>query len=255
MQASLQPEKEAAPRPVLPPDAIIIVPVRNFVMFPEVVLPLTIGRPGSIAAAQAAVREQSPIGVLAQRDAELSDPAAADLHQMGTIATILRYVTAPDGAHHLIVQGQQRFRVIEFLEGWPYLVARVLRIEEPETAGPEIEARLMHLRQQALETLQLLPQAPQELAATIQKITSAAALADMVAAYLDLSPQQKQEILETIGLQERLDKVSPACRAHGGAAAEPGDRPRRSGEARKPPARGAAARADGGDPAPARRGR
>jgi ATP-dependent Lon protease len=208
MQASLQPEKEAAPRPVLPPDAIIIVPVRNFVMFPEVVLPLTIGRPGSIAAAQAAVREQSPIGVLAQRDAELSDPAAADLHQMGTIATILRYVTAPDGAHHLIVQGQQRFRVIEFLEGWPYLVARVLRIEEPETAGPEIEARLMHLRQQALETLQLLPQAPQELAATIQKITSAAALADMVAAYLDLSPQQKQEILETIGLQERLDKVS-----------------------------------------------
>ncbi|AMK22928.1 MULTISPECIES: endopeptidase La [Sphingomonadaceae] len=207
-QASLQPEKEAAPRPVLPPDGIIIVPVRNFVMFPEVVLPLTIGRPGSIAAAQAAVREQSPIGVLAQRDAELSDPAAADLHQMGTIATILRYVTAPDGAHHLIVQGQQRFRVIEFLEGWPYLVARVLRIEEPEAAGPEIEARLMHLRQQALETLQLLPQAPQELAATIQNITSAAALADMVAAYLDLSPQQKQEILETIGLQERLDKVS-----------------------------------------------
>ncbi|WP_328805442.1 LON peptidase substrate-binding domain-containing protein [Rhizorhabdus histidinilytica] len=207
-QASLQPEKEAAPRPVLPPDGIIIVPVRNFVMFPEVVLPLTIGRPGSIAAAQAAVREQSPIGVLAQRDAELSDPAAADLHQMGTIATILRYVTAPDGAHHLIVQGQQRFRVIEFLEGWPYLVARVLRIEEPETAGPEIEARLMHLRQQALETLQLLPQAPQELAATIQNITSAAALADMAAAYLDLSPQQKQEILETIGLQERLDKVS-----------------------------------------------
>jgi ATP-dependent Lon protease len=197
----------AQPLP-LPADAIIIVPVRNFVMFPEVVLPMTVGRPGSIAAAQAAVRDERPIGVLTQRDPDVADPAPTDLYKVGTIAKILRYVTAPDGVHNLIVQGEQRFHIVEFLEGWPFLVARVRRLDEPETHGAEIEARLLHLRQQALETLQLLPQAPSELTSTVQTISSAAALADMVAAYLDLAPEQKQEILETTELQDRLDKIS-----------------------------------------------
>ena len=85
------------------------------------------------------------------------------MHRIGTVANILRYVTAPDGAHHIICQGVQRFRVIEFVPGWPFLVARVLHLPEPETAGAEIEARFLLLRAQSLEALQLLPQAPQEL--------------------------------------------------------------------------------------------
>jgi ATP-dependent Lon protease len=194
--------------PELPKDAIAIVPVRNFVLFPEVVMPLTIGRPVSIDAAQAAVRQSLPVGVLAQRDASVNDPGAQDMHRVGTIANVLRYVTAPDGTHHLILQGEVRFRVVEFLAGWPFLVARIARLTEAEVAGPAIEARLIHLRQQALETIQLLPQAPQGLAEAVGNIASAATLCDTVAAYLDIPAEQKQEILETVALDARLDRVA-----------------------------------------------
>lgn len=201
----------AAVAPALPPlpdDAIIIVPVRNFVLFPDVVLPLAITRPLSVAAAQAAIQGSRPIGVLTQRDAGAEQPTGADMHRMGTLANVLRYVTAPDDTHHLIVQGEVRFRVIEFLDGWPFLVARVEQVAEEEEKTPEVEARLINLRKQALETVQLLPQAPQGLAEAIQNIPSASTLADTVAAYLDLEPAQKQEILETVALIQRLDKVS-----------------------------------------------
>src|SRR5204863_3401620 len=104
----------------LPPDAMIIMPVRNFVLFPGVVMPVTIGRPKSVAAAQQAVREQRPIGVLMQRDASVNDPSPLDMHRMGTVANVVRYVTAPDGGHHLICQGEQRFQILEFLGGWPF---------------------------------------------------------------------------------------------------------------------------------------
>ena len=197
----------ARPLPELPADAMIIVPVRNFVMFPDVVMPLTIGRTASTEAAQAAVRESRPVGILTQRDPELNEPGAVDMHRMGTVANVLRYITGPDGTNHLIVQGQSRFRILEFLDGWPFMVARIELITEPESKGPEIEARFINLRQRALETVQLLPQAPQGLADAIQNIQSAASLADMTAAYLDISTDEKQEILETTALDKRLDRV------------------------------------------------
>jgi ATP-dependent Lon protease len=192
----------------LPPDGLLIVPVRNTVLFPGTVFPIALGRERSIAAAQQAVREERQIGLLMQRDAEVADPAAVDLHRTGTIANILRYVNAPDGTHHVVLQGEQRFRVAEFVKERPFIVARVLRIEEPGMLTPDIEARFLHLRQQALEALQLLPQVPQELVGTVQAAATPGTLADLVAAYLDVSADQKQELLETIDLTARLDKVS-----------------------------------------------
>ena len=206
-QAGAETVESRQAMPDLPADAMIILPVRNFVMFPDVVMPLTIGRPASINGAQAAVRESRPVGILTQRDAELQDPTALDMHRMGTVANVLRYITGPDETNHLIVQGESRFRVVEFLHGWPFLVARIERIEEPSTKGAEIEARFINLRNQALETVQLLPQAPQGLRDAIQNIASAASLADMTAAYLDISTDEKQEILETVALDRRLDRV------------------------------------------------
>ena len=117
--------------PPLPADALIIVPVRNTVLFPGLVLPITLGRPKSIAAAQQAVRDQRQVGILLQRDAEVAEPTANDMHRMGTVANIVRYITAPDGSHHLVCQGEQRFQIVEYLSGWPFLVARVLQIPEP----------------------------------------------------------------------------------------------------------------------------
>ncbi len=197
-----------SPMPPLPADAIIIVPVRNTVLFPGIVLPITIGRQRSIAAAQQAVREQRPVGILMQRNAETADPLPIDMHRMGTIANIARYITAPDGTHHLVCQGEQRFQIVEFLNGWPFFVARVLRIPEPAPVSDDIEARFVHLKGQAVEAVQLLPQAPPELLAAIQAVDTPAALADMVATYMDATPDEKQEILETIDVKARMERVS-----------------------------------------------
>jgi ATP-dependent Lon protease len=192
----------------IPGDALIIVPVRNMVLFPGVVAPVTIGRPKSIAAAQQALREQRPIGILLQRDAEVSDPGPDDLNRICTVANIVRYITGPDESHHIVCQGVQRARVLDFLPGTPFLVARVLHIPEPTASSPEIEARFLNLQRQAIEAIQLLPQAPPELVAAFQAITSPASLADLATSYMDIKPQEKQEILETIDLSLRMEKVS-----------------------------------------------
>jgi len=194
--------------PALPPDALIVVPVRNTVLFPGLVLPITLGRPKSIAAAQQAVRDQRQVGILLQRAAEVEDPTAIDMHRMGTLANVVRYITTPDGSHHLVCQGEQRFQIAEYLSGWPFLVARVVRIPEPETRTSEIEARFVNLKAQAVEAVELLPQAPAELVAAIQSIEAAPALADLSAAYMDIKPEEKQEILETVDITARMDKVS-----------------------------------------------
>jgi ATP-dependent Lon protease len=194
--------------PPLPADALIILPVRQFVLFPGMVFPITIGRPRSIAGAQEAVRAEAQVGILAQRDPRTDEPAEIDLYRVGTVANIVRYITAKDGAHHVVCQGEERFRIVEFLSGWPFLVARVERIAAVAAASPEIEARFLNLKRQALEALQLLPQVPPELVESVRAITDPGALADMVAAYLDLSPEQKQEVLETIDLTARLNTVS-----------------------------------------------
>jgi ATP-dependent Lon protease len=198
----------ASTLPPLPPDALIVVPVRNTVLFPGMVLPFALGRPKSIAAAQQAVRDQRQVGILLQRVAEVDDPTGIDMHRMGTLANVVRYITTPDGAHHLVCQGEQRFQVVEYLSGWPFLVARVLRIPEPETRSPEIEARFVNLKAQAIEAIQLLPQVPADLLAAIQSIEAPPTLADLAAAYMDIKPEEKQEILETVDITARMDKVS-----------------------------------------------
>src|SRR5499426_4035791 len=210
---ALSPEEQSPGRPAqslppLPPDALIILPVRDMVLFPGTVLPVTVGRPRSITAAQQAVREQRQVGVLMQRDPEVGEPGPLDMHRFGTVANIVRYITAPDGTHHVVLQGEQRFQITDFLNGWPFLVARVLRIPEPDSRSPEIEARFLHLRSLTVEALELLPQAPAELVQAVQSITSPAALGDLAAAYLDVKPEEKQEILETVDVTARMEKVA-----------------------------------------------
>ncbi len=207
LQAKEAKDASGGALPPLPADALIIVPVRSTVLFPGLVLPITLGRAKSIAAAQQAVRDQRQVGILMQRDPEVAEPSAIDMHRMGTVANIVRYITAPDGAHHLVCQGEQRFQIEEYLTGWPFMVARVRQIPEPGVRGPEIEARFVNLKAQAVEAIQLLPQVPQELLAAIQSIDAPPALADLTTAYMDIKPDEKQEILETVDVAARMDKV------------------------------------------------
>ena len=192
----------------IPDDALIIVPVRNMVLFPGMVAPITVTRAKSIAAAQQALREQRPIGIVLQRNIDVEDPSPDDLYRIGTVANIVRYVTAPDNSHHIICQGMQRARILDYLPGTPFLAARVLHVPEPTTSSPETEARFLNLQRQAIEAIELLPQAPPELVALFQSTTSPAALADLATSYMDIKPQEKQEILETVDLPRRMEKVS-----------------------------------------------
>src|SRR5690348_4483845 len=193
--------------PPLPADAIIILPSRQTVLFPGIVLPLTIGRRSSIAAAQEAVRRERPLGVLLQRDPATDEPTRDQLYGIGTSAQVLRYVTGADGAHHVIAQGIRRFRVIEFLSGFPFLVARVEEIGVNESLTPDIQARVELLKRRAREAVQLLPNVPAEVVASIDGLSSPSALADFVTGMVDASPAEKQKVLETIELRERLDRV------------------------------------------------
>src|SRR5262245_50274807 len=196
----------AASHPPVPPNGLIILPLRTLVLFPGIALPITAGRMRSRAGVEEAIRSQLPLGLLLERDPAIDDPGPSDLYGVGTAATILRFVADQEGGHLVVCQGQQRFSVVRFLEGYPFLVAEVDLVTEVETSSPEIEAQTLVLRQQAREVLSLLP-TPPELAAAIDKIESPSSLADMVAALLDLKPPEKQAILETFDLRQRLDKV------------------------------------------------
>ncbi len=191
----------------LPNDAMIIIPLRNTVLFPGVMSPLSVGREASVAAAQEAARSEQPICFLLQHDAQKNDVAPDDVHWVGTAGQVVRYVTAPDGAHHLIIQGQSRVRVLEFLDGWPFLVGRVAVVESPETMTPEIEARFLQLKERAAEAIQLLPNVNEELAGAVQQINSPVLLADMVANLMDVSAEEKQAVLENFDIRQRLDLV------------------------------------------------
>jgi ATP-dependent Lon protease len=194
--------------PLLPDDAMVIVPVRNMVLFPGMVLPVSIGRARSISAAQYAIKAERPVGILMQRNPEADVPTPDDLATVGTVAVILRYVTTPDGSHHIICQGEQRFRVLAYLDGFDFMVARVERIADVGAEDDrEIEARYVQLKARAVEVLKLLPKVPEEMLQAVQGVEGAGMLADLVAGYMDIKPAEKQELLEEVNLRARLDRI------------------------------------------------
>ncbi len=188
-------------------DMLIILPMRNLLLFPGVVMPVAMRRDFTVSGAQEAVRTGRRVGFLLQRDAEQDDPAGEQLFRVGTAASVLRYVTAQDGTHHLVVQGEQRFRVLDFQPGLPFMLARVEYLAD-SAVDSEIEARALNLKRLAREAVELLPQAPAELANAVQSLESPSALADLVASFMDVKAEDKQKLLEIIDLRVRLDRVT-----------------------------------------------
>jgi len=197
----------AEDNPKLPEGCIPILPVRSAVLFPATVLPLDAAAPKAAAAVQFAVKTQNPIGVLLQYDPGAETPGATQLAEVGTVAQVLRYIAAPDGRNHLICRGEQRFRVVEFIEGFPFLVARIERIAEPQATGPDVEARVMKLKERALEALRLIPEAPEGLRDAVAGISEPGQLADVLASFMDIEVSEKQRILEAVDVVARLDQV------------------------------------------------
>ncbi|HEX7383459.1 MAG TPA: LON peptidase substrate-binding domain-containing protein, partial [Burkholderiaceae bacterium] len=190
----------------LPEGVIAIVPMRNVVLFPHVLMPVSVGRAKSIAAVQHALATEAPLGIVMQRDAKVDDPGLAELCAVGTEAKVLRHVVAGEGLHHAVCQGLRRIRIVELVEGWPFLAARIERIEEPPVST-EAEALGLQLRERAAEVLALLPGVPAEVAHALQATRAPAELADIVASLIDAEVAEKQKLLETFSTVERLRQV------------------------------------------------
>jgi len=199
-------DENQTPSTELAEDVLILLPVNDAVLFPGVVLPIALGGKQALAAAQEAVRTHRRVGLILQT--ETAEELGPDqLHRVGTVASIVRFVTAADGTHHLIAQGEQRFTVLDTVSREPFLVARIELHKEPAVLDRDVEARGLTLRERALEASQLLPQAPAELGNAIRAIESIPTLADVVTSFMDLKPAEKQEILATFDLKARLDRV------------------------------------------------
>lgn len=191
----------------LPADVIALVPMRNVVLFPHVLMPITVGRVKSIATVEHALQSKAPIGIVLQKDASVDDPGLDALCRIGTVANVVRHVASDDGTHHAICQGVERFQIEEIIEGYPFLAARVTRIQEPEQVTTQTEALALQLRERAIEILSLLPGVPAELAHALQATRAPSDLADITASLLDTEVNEKQMLLETVDTEERLQKV------------------------------------------------
>jgi len=191
----------------LPDDLLIVLPVRRMVLFPGVTAPIAIGRPESIAAAKAAASAKRPIAVVMQREAETDQPGPDDLFEMGALAEIERYVISGEGAHHVLCAGRNRVRLSDYVTDYPFLAAHFEVIEEPQEKSAEIDARYTTLKERALDVVKYVADVPEALIMTVMNMESPGQLSDLVAYLTDLESGEKQEVLETVDLKARLDRV------------------------------------------------
>lgn len=200
-------EQPAVTKFELPDDVIALIPMRNVVLFPHVLMPITVGRIKSLATVEHALQSSSSIGIVLQRDAAADDPGLDELCSIGTVARIVRHITSADGTQHIVCQGVERFQIEALIEGYPFLAARISYIEDTSQPSTQAEALAVQLRERATEILSLLPGIPAELGHALQTTRAPAQLADITASLLDTEVNEKQVLLETINLEERLQKV------------------------------------------------
>ena len=186
------------------PEIVSVLPLKNTVLFPGVVIPITVGRDKSIQLIKEANKGDKVIGVIAQKSLETENPKAADLYTLGTVAQILRVLTMPDGNTTVILQGKKRFAIEALLEEDPYLKVKINPVAEiRETDGTEFNAIVDSIKELALKIIQENPNIPSEASFAIKNIQSPSFLINFVSSNMNLSVQEKQEILATSNLKER----------------------------------------------------
>jgi ATP-dependent Lon protease len=190
------------------PQVLPILPLRNSVFFPGGVLPLAVGRQKTIALIKDAVRDEQVIGVVTQRRAEEEDPGAADLYTVGTVARIVKLLKMGEDNYSLVVQGLARFRVLDLVQEAPYLKARIDPVEDRTSVDDvEVEALAINLKKLAREVIELMPELPAAATELVESITHPGHLADLIAANVDVSIEEKQQVLETVDLKARMKLV------------------------------------------------
>ncbi|SEM20785.1 ATP-dependent Lon protease [bacterium A37T11] len=190
------------------PETLSILPLRNTVLFPGVVIPITVGRDKSIKLIKEAYKSSRTIGVVAQQDMSIEDPAYEQLNKVGTVAMIIKMLQMPDGNTTVIIQGKQRFILKEVQQTEPYIKAYVDRFDEKRhKKSKEFNALLSSIKEMALQIIQLSPHIPSEAGIAIKNIESPVFLINFISSNLNTELIVKQELLETADLSDRARRV------------------------------------------------
>ncbi len=184
-----------------------ILPLRNSVLFPQVVIPLAVGREKSIALIRDAAQNESRIAIVTQREAECDDPSEADLYRVGTSARILKVVKISADNYSVIIQGQERIRLRNVTQEEPYLVGQFELLEDEFERDVEVDALFLNLKNTAKQVVKFIPEMPREAVQMIDSVNDPIQLADFVAANMDVSTEEKQLILGKTDVKERLKLV------------------------------------------------
>jgi ATP-dependent Lon protease len=192
---------------VIIPDELPILPLRGTVLYPDLILPIMVGRKKSVKLIDDAMDSDRIIGVITQKRSEVEDPKETDLYSVGVAALILRMIRELDGSQRVIVQGVSRMRVKEYIQREPYYKARSEVIDEGLVQGVEIDALMMNLKNLFQRAVELAPYLTGELGTMVSNIKSPSILGDLIASNLNISTTEKQGILETFDIRERLTKV------------------------------------------------
>jgi ATP-dependent Lon protease len=190
------------------PDILSILPLRNTVLFPGVVIPITVGRDKSIKLIKDAYRGDRIIGVVSQRDVGIEDPTFEQLNQIGTVALIIKMLQMPDGNTTVIIQGKQRFKLNEEVQSDPYIKSSIQKFEEirPKT-DKEFKALMASIKEMAMEIIQLSPNIPSEAGIAIKNIESSSFLINFISSNMNADVASKQQMLEVVNLHERAKMV------------------------------------------------
>ncbi|MBM4306238.1 MAG: endopeptidase La [Deltaproteobacteria bacterium] len=192
---------------IIVPSELPILPLRGTVLYPDLILPIMVGRKRSVKLIDDAMDSNRIIGIVTQKRSETEDPKESDLYSLGVAALILRMIRELDGSQRVIVQGISRIRIREYIQREPYFRARTDTVEEGFVLGVEIEALMMNLKNLFQRAVELAPYLTTELGSMVGNIKSPSILADLIASNLNISTPEKQGILETIDVRERLTKV------------------------------------------------
>jgi ATP-dependent Lon protease len=191
---------------IVVPSEISLLPLRNTVLFPGVVLPITVGRDKSIRAVNDAYKADKLIGVIAQKDSDIEDPEKKDLESVGTIAKIVKLIKMPDGGTTVIIQGKARFCIQSIVTEDPYFKASIKSlVDEDAPKDPDFEAYVASIKEMAAEIIQLSPNIPSEAAIILKNIESPSFLIHFVSGNLNTDIKDKQKLLELNNIRTRAD--------------------------------------------------
>ncbi|PWS29994.1 endopeptidase La [Pedobacter paludis] len=190
------------------PETLAILPLRNTVLFPGVVIPITVGRDKSIKLIKEAYKGNKIIGVVSQKDVSIEDPTFEQLNTVGTVANIIKLLQMPDGNTTVIIQGKQRFSLIEEVQNEPYIKAVVRKFEEQKhKADKEFKTLIASIREMSSQIIQLSPNIPSEASIALKNIESNSFLINFISSNMNAEMADKQKILEMDKLQDRAQKV------------------------------------------------